>query len=67
MAGQSVDAYFIRVVALWEQGKNTAEIAKIIGLPESVIFNSLPRARAFVRNRNRCSPNPNSSPSCPKG
>jgi transposase len=30
-----------RILVLWDEGKNTAEIADIIGVHESVVYNTL--------------------------
>jgi predicted transcriptional regulator len=43
----------VRALRLWQDGKDTHEISRIIGVPEFYVFNSL---RA-MREANRVSPN----------
>jgi len=39
-----------RIALLWDEGSNTAEIAQVLGIPESAVHNSLPHARAVYRD-----------------
>lgn len=38
------------IALLWGAGRNTAEIAQVLGITEAAIHNSLPHARAAYRD-----------------
>ena len=38
-----------RILALWCAGRDTLDIARVMGLPEAVIYNALPKLRDHAR------------------